>query len=70
MVDLKNVNRNLKVKNNLIQDENMRLKTRLQTMTIEQQENERTMEGMIKSLQIVDGFKQTPKNYKESLLVT
>ena len=65
------MNRNLKVQFNLVQDENLRLKTRLQTMAIELQKNEKDMEGMLRSLQIVDGanHSKTTKNYQETLLV-
>lgn len=42
--EIRNLHRNLKIQNNLIVDENMRLKTRLQSMATEMQRNEMQME--------------------------
>lgn len=69
VVDMKNINRNLKVQYNLVQDENLRLKTRLQTMALELQKNEKDMESMLRSLQVMDTNGLRAGQYQESLLV-
>ena len=66
---MKSVHRNLKVQFNLAQDENMRLKTRIQAMALEFQKNEKEREIMMRQLQ---GDKTVSKkiNITESFLVT
>jgi hypothetical protein len=66
---MKSVHRNLKVQFNLAQDENMRLRTRIQAMALEFQKNEKEMEIMMRQLQ---GDKTVSKkiNITESFLVT
>lgn len=66
---MKSVHRNLKVQFNLAQDENMRLKTRIQAMALEFQKNEKEREIMMRQLQ---GDKTVAKkiNITESFLVT
>jgi len=66
---MKSVHRNLKVQFNLAQDENMRLRTRIQAMALEFQKNEKEMEIMMRQLQ---GDKTVSRkiNITESFLVT
>ena len=66
---MKSVHRNLKVQYNLAQDENMRLRTRIQAMALEFQKNEKEREIMMRQLQ---GDKTVSKkiNITESFLVT
>lgn len=64
---LKNVHRNLKIQFNITQDENVRLRTRLQALASDLQRKEKDMEGMLRQLQ---GDKTNSKtNYLESFLV-
>lgn len=67
--EFQSVHRNLKVKYNLIQDENMRLKTRLQNLTLELQRQEREMEQMFSSLKHQQDQPKLKSNFASSFLV-
>lgn len=53
----------------MIQDENIRLKTRLQNLTIELQKQEREMEQMFSSLKHVQDQPKLKANFASSFLV-
>lgn len=68
--EIKNQHRNLKVQFNLIADENIRLKTRIQSMAIELQKAEKTMESLMKSLHNDKNLTQPKQQYTETFLVS
>ena len=61
-------NRGLKIQQNLLKDENVRLKTKIQQMIGEQQRNEKDLETLMYTLQ-ADKNSQIKTNYTESFLV-
>ncbi len=61
-------NRGLKIQQNLLKDENVRLKTKIQQMQGEQLRNEKDLETLMYTLQ-ADKNGQPKTNYTESFLV-
>lgn len=61
-------NRGLKIQQNLLKDENVRLKTKIQQMQGEQLRNEKDLETLMYTLQ-ADNNGQPKTNYTESFLV-